>query len=95
LPVSSVIGDADVAATRRHFAADLIARICDERLAFLKSLKTWPVFGKGWGRRVAEVKAAALAMADSPRRSDSATRKSSAGIAAFFARLVSVFRPAR
>src|SRR5262249_18317933 len=27
-------------------------------------LSTWPVFGNGWGRRVREVKAAALAMAD-------------------------------
>jgi lysozyme family protein len=37
--------------------------LCDERLAFLKSLKTWPVFGAGWGRRVAEVQRDALAMA--------------------------------
>jgi lysozyme family protein len=43
-------------------AAALIGAICDERLRFLKSLKTWRVFGKGWGRRVAEVKQAALAM---------------------------------
>jgi len=41
--------------------------IFDYRLAFLQSLKTWPVFGKGWGRRVAEVRAAALAMAAAPR----------------------------
>jgi lysozyme family protein len=41
----------------------LIAAICDERLRFLQSLRTWPVFGKGWGRRVAEVETAALAMA--------------------------------
>lgn len=40
-----------------------MAALCDERLRFLKSLRTWPVFGKGWGRRVAEVRAAALAMA--------------------------------
>lgn len=32
-------------------------------LAFLKRLKTWPVFGRGWGRRVAEVRAACLRMA--------------------------------
>ena len=40
-----------------------IEHLCDARLAFLQSLKTWPVFGKGWARRVSEVKAAALAMA--------------------------------
>jgi lysozyme family protein len=42
---------------------ETIVALCDERLRFLKSLRTWPIFGKGWGRRVAEVKAASLAMA--------------------------------
>lgn len=32
------------------------------RLRFLQSLDTWPTFGKGWGRRVAEVDAAAKPM---------------------------------
>jgi lysozyme family protein len=41
----------------------LITAINDERLAFLKRLKTWPVFGKGWGRRVAEVRSVSLRMA--------------------------------
>jgi lysozyme family protein len=41
----------------------VIAAINDERLAFLKGLRTWPVFGAGWARRVAEVRAAALSMA--------------------------------
>lgn len=44
-------------------AADLVNDICDERLAFLQRLKTWPVFGKGWGRRVAEVRAYGLSIA--------------------------------
>jgi lysozyme family protein len=55
--------DAVLAAVSKHDAADLVARLCDQRLAFLKGLKTWPVFGAGWGRRVAEVRAAALTMA--------------------------------
>lgn len=33
--------------------AKLCGMIWSERLAFLRSLKTWPIFGKGWGRRVA------------------------------------------
>ncbi|WP_137045469.1 glycoside hydrolase family 108 protein [Pseudolabrys sp. FHR47] len=57
------VTDEVIAAARRADAAALVVAICDERLRFLKSLKTWPVFGKGWGRRVAEVRAAALAMA--------------------------------
>lgn len=41
----------------------VVAAINKERLAFLQSLKTWPVFGKGWGARVQSVNAAALKMA--------------------------------
>jgi len=40
--------------------ADLINAINDERLAFLKSLRTWPTFGKGWGPRVDRVRAYSL-----------------------------------
>jgi lysozyme family protein len=40
----------------------IIEEVCDERLAFLKALKTWPVFGNGWERRVKEVKEEALKM---------------------------------
>jgi lysozyme family protein len=41
----------------------LVIAINVERLAFLKRLKTWPVFGKGWNARVAEVKSVSLRMA--------------------------------
>lgn len=60
---TSVVNDAVVAAARASEPKALIIAICDERLRFLQALKTWPVFGAGWGRRVAEVRAAALAMA--------------------------------
>ncbi|HEY7229436.1 MAG TPA: glycosyl hydrolase 108 family protein [Pseudolabrys sp.] len=59
----STISDEVIAAAHAAECAALIAGICDERLRFLRSLGTWPVFGKGWSRRVADVKAAALAMA--------------------------------
>jgi lysozyme family protein len=58
-----VIGAMTIAAVTHCAPTALIESFCDERLQFLKSLKTWPVFGKGWSRRVAEVKQAALAMA--------------------------------
>jgi hypothetical protein len=45
----------------------VITELCNKRLVFLKGLKTWPVFGNGWGRRVAEVKDAALKTADAVR----------------------------
>lgn len=55
--------DAVIAGARAANPASLIERLCDERLAFLKGLRTWPVFGAGWGRRVGEVRRDALAMA--------------------------------
>ena len=42
--------------------ASVIRKLCDDRLAWLKRLKHWGTFGKGWTRRVNEVKGAALAM---------------------------------
>jgi len=43
--------------------AAIIDKYQEARLAFLKSLPTWDTFGKGWGRRVAEVGEAASHMA--------------------------------
>jgi lysozyme family protein len=60
---SSAVNDVVLQAARGAQAKALIVSICDERLRFLQSLKTWPVFGAGWGRRVAEVKSVALAVA--------------------------------
>jgi lysozyme family protein len=42
--------------------ARLIELYCAKRLEFLQSLKTFETFGKGWSRRVAEVKDEALKM---------------------------------
>jgi lysozyme family protein len=42
---------------------EIIKKYQETRLAFLESLPTWDTFGKGWGRRVAEVQTAALHMA--------------------------------
>lgn len=43
---------------------DLINLLCDRRLTFLKSLGSdqWATFGKGWSRRVADIRKRALAM---------------------------------
>ena len=43
-------------------AKTLIEEYCDNRLQFLKSLKTFPIFGRGWEKRVNEVKAMSLKM---------------------------------
>lgn len=60
---TSVVTIDVIVAAMKAKPATLAANICDERLAFLKSLKTWPTFGKGWGRRVAGVRAISLTMA--------------------------------
>lgn len=61
---NSAVTAETIAAARRRDAASIVDAICDERLRFLRSLRTWPVFGNGWSRRVREVRAAALAMAE-------------------------------
>lgn len=53
---------AAVSQFKDHGTKQLIEEIHDERLDFLKGLKTWPVFGKGWERRVKEVKEKSLVM---------------------------------
>ncbi|MBK3426694.1 MAG UNVERIFIED_CONTAM: glycoside hydrolase family 108 protein [Methylobacterium ajmalii] len=60
------LGPLTLAAVATHKPADLIDALCDGRLAFLRALSTWPRFGKGWARRVEEVRKAALAMASEP-----------------------------
>lgn len=39
----------------------LVNALCDQRLGFLRSLKSFPTFGRGWTSRVANVRAEALA----------------------------------
>jgi lysozyme family protein len=42
--------------------ATTIERMCDARMQFLRGLKTWPTFGKGWTSRVDGVRREALRM---------------------------------
>lgn len=62
-PVDGRIGLATLGKTSRVDPAWLVNAICDERLKFLKGLHTWPIFGKGWNTRVADVRRDALKMA--------------------------------
>ncbi|MHB2169975.1 glycoside hydrolase family 108 protein [Alsobacter sp. R-9] len=41
-----------------------IEALCDARLQFVRSLKTFRTFGKGWTRRINEVRAAAVDLVD-------------------------------
>ncbi len=61
--IDGEIGPATIAAVQRLDDDRTINALCDVRLRFLQGLKNWPVFGKGWARRVAEVRKHALVMA--------------------------------
>ena len=62
--VDGGFGSATLAAVKKaeEDPATLIELYCAKRLEFLQSLKTFETFGKGWSRRVQEVKDKALKM---------------------------------
>ena len=57
-----VIGPKSIEAIKSCDPKQAIEAICDMRLDFLKPLPTFVTFGKGWNRRVAEVKDKSAAM---------------------------------
>ena len=55
LKVDGLAGEDTAAAAKMITDIDkeaVIDALCDRRMSFLKSLKTWKTFGKGWQRRV-------------------------------------------
>ena len=65
VPADGAFGPKTMAAVlqfRGSALKTLIEEICDKRLNFLKLLNTWSIFGRGWERRVNDVKAKSLAM---------------------------------
>ena len=56
------IGAGTLAKVAAMDAEEIVEKYQATRLAFMQSLPTWDTFGKGWGRRVTEVKDAALKM---------------------------------
>lgn len=63
-----IIGPDTIRATKAANPRDVIERFSDRRLKFMKSSKDkngrplWPTYGKGWQRRVDDVRAVALGM---------------------------------
>lgn len=57
------IGPRTLAAVRVMDPREVVTNLCDGRLVFLRSLRHWDTFGRGWGNRVADVRQKALAMA--------------------------------
>jgi lysozyme family protein len=60
--IDGQIGPATLNALETTNPREIASRVCEARLAFLQALPTWDTFGKGWGRRVAEVAQTAFNM---------------------------------
>lgn len=60
--VDGIVGLGTMTAVGAADDERLINDICDRRVRFLKSLRTWKTFGKGWESRVVGVRASALAI---------------------------------
>jgi lysozyme family protein len=63
LPAGTTITPDVVAAVNARDSVGVINALNDERLRFLQGLSTWSIFGRGWGRRVSEVRAFSLKLA--------------------------------
>lgn len=65
------IGPITIKAAQDAIPADVINKICNARLGFMKRIqggKLWQTFGRGWQRRVDEVRAASLEWAKKPSK---------------------------
>lgn len=58
-----VVGNQTVAKAKANDPVATVKSICARRLSFVRSLKTWTTFGRGWSRRIAGVEANGVAMA--------------------------------
>lgn len=63
VPADGAIGNNTISAISQIKPVTLINEFSEKRQAFLEGLKTFPTFGKGWTRRVQEVRSKALEMA--------------------------------
>lgn len=63
--VDGHVGDATVSEASAVPAARLIETLCADRLAYMRTLKHWKTYGKGWTNRVNDVRRLASQMATS------------------------------
>lgn len=61
--VDGLVGSETIFKAKTVDPVATVKAICAERLSFLQALKNWRYFGKGWGRRVADVEARGVKMA--------------------------------
>ena len=58
--VDGVVGNETITLTAKADPVALIGAYCDIRLAFMKRLRHWPTFGRGWSNRVELVRLQAI-----------------------------------
>jgi lysozyme family protein len=61
-----IVGPVTLEAARQADCPETIRRLARSRLGFLSRLAVWPVFGRGWRRRVLSIEREALRLASSP-----------------------------
>ncbi|KFG66644.1 glycosyl hydrolase 108 family protein [Microvirga sp. BSC39] len=70
-PADGIIGPVTLEAARHADSSDTIRHLTRARLGFLGRLAAWPVFGRGWRRRVLAVEQGTLRLASPPPHSRS------------------------
>ncbi len=53
---NGVVNKATLAAAQRMDAGELVNMLLNRRLDFLRQLRTWPTFGKGWTARIEQIR---------------------------------------
>ena len=66
--VDGRMGPQTLGAASSSMTVPVIKRACEIRMGFLRGLRTFTTFGRGWSRRVAEVEAKAVSMASTHPR---------------------------
>lgn len=61
--VDGQVGPQTLGAAAQAAPVPVIQRACAKRMGFLRGLRTWDTFGRGWSRRVASVEAVSVRMA--------------------------------
>jgi len=61
-----IVGPVTLSAARKADVEATIRRLTGDRLGFLRRLAAWPVFGRGWRRRVLATEREALRLASLP-----------------------------
>lgn len=80
--IDGLIGPETIRLASQSDSTETVDTMCNDRLEFMKSLRggrQWEIFGRGWGRRVAEVRHGGIALAqgrslDEPHEPPALTR---------------------